>query len=97
MHLSALSRSGSRSGLDCTTAPLHPPLVLPPWSRAPTLSPAYTQDSLHVLDVSPGGLLHHSLLWPGLEPLRTIQESDLGLRVCDLTYLPAWRQLYVTM
>lgn len=92
MHLSALSRSGSRSGLDCAIAPL----VLPPLSRAPTLSSAYTQDSLHVLDVSPGGLLHHLLLWPGLEPLRTIQESDLGLRVCDLTYLPAWQQLYIT-
>ena len=44
--------------------------------------------NIYELDVGEGSLLHHQMLWPGQEPLRTVMEEDLGVPLCDLTYLP---------
>ncbi|GAX84627.1 hypothetical protein CEUSTIGMA_g12048.t1 [Chlamydomonas eustigma] len=52
---------------------------------------------LYIMDMSPGGLLHGQLLQPDLEPLRTLQESALGLPLFDITYLPHWEQPYITL
>ena len=55
--------------------------------------------SLYELNVGEESILHHQLLWPGQEPLRTVMEEDLGIPICDLTYLPGeWGdQVLVTL
>ena len=38
------------------------------------------------IDVGTASLLHDRLLMPGLEPVRTVLESDFGARLVDVNY-----------
>ncbi len=44
------------------------------------------QGALVAVDVGTASFLHGRLLMPGLEPVRTVLESDLGSRLVDVNY-----------
>jgi len=48
----------------------------------------WLEGQLYALDLAEASLLHSTLVWTGMEPLRTVYESDLGTPVADVTYLP---------
>ena len=43
--------------------------------------------SLAVLDTAPGTALYEQLLAPGVRPLHTVYEGDLGTALADVNYL----------
>ena len=47
---------------------------------------ALLQDVLCDLDVGEGSALHDTLVMDGLQPVRTVLESDFGQSICDINY-----------
>jgi len=43
------------------------------------------------VDVGTASFLHGRLLMPGLEPVRTVLESDFGSRLVDVNYFDSLR------
>ena len=54
----------------------------------PTPPPTRSKGRLASVNAAPGTPLAAALVWPGLVPLRTLQEGDLGAPLADVLYLP---------
>ncbi len=49
------------------------------------------QDVLCDLDVGETSVLHDRLIMDGLQPVRTVLESDFGQSICDVNYFHTLR------